>query len=220
MPKDAHPHDAVSFWPTNDLDAATAPWRSTNLALARLLNHHRQKLHKAVQLAGDIGDGIDALTPLMTALCRRTCRFCPDPCCITHTVWFDFQDLLLLHLLKKPIPVRQAATEAGQACPYLAHHGCRLPPSLRPWMCIQYVCSTQTALLKHAGRPTEAALRDPIRKTERQRLAMETEVIRQIKRKRRTWPSSFSACSGSQCRGRDRFAVAAPAACRPRRPPP
>jgi hypothetical protein len=196
MPKDAHPINAALFWPVNDLDAATSPWRSTNLALARLLSHHRRKLHKAVRLAGDIGDGIETLAPLMAALCRRTCRFCPEPCCITHTVWIDFRDLLLLHLLEKPIPLRQAATEPGEACPYLAHRGCRLPASLRPWMCIQYVCSTQASVMKQTGRATMAALSVSIKHIEMKRFAMEAEVIRQVKPKRRTWPSSSSACSG------------------------
>lgn len=196
MPKDAHPQNAVLFWSTTGLDAATSPWRPTNLALARLLKRHRQALGKAIRLAGDIADRMDTLTPLMEALCRRTCRFCPEPCCITLTVWIDFRDLLLLHLLEKPIPVRQAATDPGQACPYLSWRGCRLPPDMRPWMCTQYVCPTQAQVLKQTGRTTMAALSVSVKQIERQRFAMEAEVIRQIKRKRRTWPSSSFACSG------------------------
>jgi hypothetical protein len=188
--------DTALFWPANAPNDPPSPWQSTNLALARLLKYHRQALGKAVRLAGDIGNGIDTLAPLMEALCRRTCRFCPEPCCITLTVWIDFRDLLLLHLLKKPIPARQAATEPGQACPYLARRGCRLPPCIRPWMCTQYLCSTLVAVLGQTGGTDTAALSVSIEHIERQRFAMEAEVIRQIKRKRRTSPSSSSACSG------------------------
>ncbi|BBO76352.1 hypothetical protein DSCW_37690 [Desulfosarcina widdelii] len=127
----------------------------------------------------------------MEALRRRTCRFCPEPCCITNTVWFDFRDLLAMHLLDELIPFRQAAAESGEPCPFLGHHGCRLPWRMRPWMCLKYICPAQRALMKKDGRPDPAGLGDQIIKIEDQRFQMETEVIARIRRGR-TSPSSFS----------------------------
>ena len=131
-------------WPDCGVFSQTPQWQESNCALARLLAIHRRTLERAIAVAVEIRRGIDELTPLMAALCGRTCRFCPEPCCIGHTVWIDFRDLLFLHLLKEPIPPCQAASGPGEACPFLTHHGCRLPPRIRPWMCIQYICPAQS----------------------------------------------------------------------------
>lgn len=184
------------FWPDNGVTPRTPQWHESNCALTRLLAIHRRDLGRAVAVALEIRRGIDELTPLMAALCSRTCRFCPEPCCIGNTVWIDFRDLLFLHLLQEPIPPCQAATDPGDACPFLTHHGCRLPPRIRPWMCIQYVCPTQRAVLKRTGREAATALLGKIKRIEKKRIRMEAEVIRRIKRRRRTSPSSSFASSG------------------------
>ncbi|WP_372683325.1 hypothetical protein [Desulfosarcina sp.] len=184
------------FRPDSGVFPQTPQWQESNCALARLLAIHRRTLERAIVVAVEIRRGIDELTPLMAALCGRTCRFCPEPCCINHTVWIDFRDLLFLHLLDEPIPPCQAASGPGMACPFLSHYGCRLPPRIRPWMCIRYICPTQRALLKKTERNRVAALLGKIKRIENKRIRMETEVIRRIKRRRRTWPSSSPASSG------------------------
>ena len=93
-------------------------------------------------------------------------------------------------------PPCQATSDPGDACPFLSHYGCRLPPRIRPWMCIQYVCPTQRVVLKRKGRSATTALLSKIERIEKKRFMMEAEVIRRIKRKIRTSPSSSSACSG------------------------
>lgn len=183
-------------WPDSGVFPPTPQWQESNCALARMLAIHRRALGRAIAVAAEIRRGIDELTPLMSALCSQTCRFCPEPCCIGHTVWIDFRDLLFLHLLKEPIPPCQAASGPGEPCPFLTHHGCRLPPRIRPWMCIQYICPTQRAVLNRNGRPAATALLGKIHRIEKERIRMEVEVICRIKRRRRTSPSSSLASSG------------------------
>lgn len=178
---------------TVDCPRSTPRWRSSNDALARLLARHRPGLAPAAVMARRIRHAVDTLVPAMTALCRRTCRFCPDPCCINHTVWFDFRDLLLFHLLDEPIPARQAATEKGEPCPYLTGRGCRLPWRMRPWMCLSYVCPAQLAILKNEERSRSAIIYNKINRIGNYRLRMEAAVLDRITRRRRTWPSSSSA---------------------------
>ena len=198
MPGDVKDNDSdrdrSTVRPTNGISIGSH-WIESNSALARLVEQHRQHLPGATAIAMNIQTGLDTLTSVMETLSRRTCRFCPEPCCINNTVWFDFRDLLFLHLLKAPIPDCQAAMECGVPCPYLTHHGCRLSPWRRPWMCIQYLCPTQIAILEKKGQSDLTALSHKVKKIEKQRLEMETEVIRQIKRRMRTCPSSSSACS-------------------------
>jgi hypothetical protein len=190
-----HRTTAPSFWSGNGAVLPAPRWHESNCALARLLAKHRRVLAQAVAAAADIRRGIDDLAPSMAALCRRTCRFCPEPCCIGNTVWFDFRDLLFLHLIEAPIPPCQAATDRGVACPFLDHHGCRLPLRIRPWMCIQYLCPAQRVILKKKGQPATTALLRQIERIDNTRIRMENEVIRQIRRRIRTSPSSSSAYS-------------------------
>lgn len=165
--------------------SATRRWRTSNDALARLLARHRPVLTDAVVMARRIRHAVEDLVPAMTALCRRACRFCPEPCCITNTVWFDFRDLLVLHLLGEAVPSRQAAADPGEDCPYLGGRGCTLPWSIRPWMCVKYMCPTHLGILESGGWPQPAALWNRIDSIENQRLQMETEVLDRVKRRRR-----------------------------------
>ena len=126
---------------TDDQAERDQIWHSSNDALARLLAYHRISLNVAVETAWTIVHALDALNRQMAALCRQTCRFCPDPCCIVDTVWFDFRDLLLFHLTGTPIPPCQPATELNEPCPFLGGHGCRLDYCVRPWMCVHYILS-------------------------------------------------------------------------------
>ena len=173
------------FWPEDGDSDHSRQWQQSNCALKRVLNRHRPLLGKAVAAAATIRRGIDELIQTMEALRRRTCRFCPEPCCITNTVWFDFRDLLTMHLLDECLPSRQAATEPGEPCLFLGHHGCRLPWDMRPWMCVKYICPAQQTLMKKDGRPDPAALADGIVRIENQRFCMETEVQAQIRRRRK-----------------------------------
>ena len=180
------------FWPEVGDLARSRQWQQSNCALKRLLNRHRPLLGRAAATAGTIRRGIDELIHTMEALRLRTCHFCPEPCCITNTVWFDFRDLLAMHLLDEFLPARQAATESGEPCPFLDHHGCRLPWRMRPWMCIKYICPAQRVLMKKNGQPDSAVLADHIDRIEEQRFRMEADVLDRIGMRRniRTEPST------------------------------
>lgn len=159
-------------------------WQASNCALARMVVRYRPFLGAALARARAIGRGIDALQLPMLHLCRRTCRFCPEPCCITNTVWFDFRDLLFFHLQGIDIPSRQAATECGEACPFLGDHGCRLDFCSRPWVCIRYLCPAQRTLIRRQGLSSERELTGNIETIDDLRDQMESEVVRKIKRSR------------------------------------
>lgn len=192
MENDIYEDCLPRFWPEPGDSARSRQWQHSNCDLKRLLNRHRPSLGKAAATAGTIRRGIDELIHTMEALRRRTCRFCPEPCCITNTVWFDFRDLLAMHLLDEFLPTRQAATEPGEPCPFLSHHGCRLPWRMRPWMCVKYICPAQQTLIKRDGRLDPTAIADRIGRIEEQRFRMEAEVLDRIRirRKIRTKPST------------------------------
>jgi hypothetical protein len=166
--------------------AVDPQWEKTNCALAQVLTRHHRDLKAAIAIAREIGRGIDELAEQMAILCLRTCRFCPEPCCITNTVWFDFRDLLLCHLLRQHIPVRQAVSDLNAACPFLSHHGCRLLPRSRPWMCLQYLCPAQLNILNRQGLSAATTIRRKIATVEGLRAEMEAEVVWGINHRERS----------------------------------
>ena len=185
MKKDPNEKRLTPFQACRSGHQVDPQWITTNCALARLLTCHHRELKAAIAIAVEIGRCIDRLAEQMAILCSRTCRFCPEPCCITNTVWFDFRDLLLFHLLELHIPVCQAASDVNNACPFLSYRGCRLPMRNRPWMCIQYLCPPQLAILKNRSFSAANTVRKKMEVIERQRAKMESEVVYHIKHRKK-----------------------------------
>ncbi len=125
-----------------------AQWREVNAALAHLLARHRAALGRCRGLAALLQRKLTAFGPLMDDLCRVTCPHCHTPCCATALVWFDFRDLLFLHLSGLPVPVSQPRYPQRRRCRFLSPGGCRLPRPQRPWLCTWYLCPPQTAVLR------------------------------------------------------------------------
>ena len=126
-------------------------WHEANEAVTVLLEQHADRIAEALPLARQIRACIHALDRSMTALCRSTCPVCPDPCCRRATVWFDFQDLIYLHMCGEPIPPTQIDRVRGAACPYLGPGGCTLARIQRPFICTWYICPEQTGLIRRQG---------------------------------------------------------------------
>lgn len=168
----------ATFYTATPAYASSSAWRESNRALAHLVDRHRHRLDTAVAMAAAIRLRLESLFPVMEALCRQACRFCPEPCCIVATVWLDFRDLLFLHLGDLPLPGAQLIGTRHERCRYLGPRGCRLPRIIRPWACTVYLCPPHVRLL---GRPP-AAHRERVERTVAQikalRREMETEFIR------------------------------------------
>ncbi len=125
-----------------------ARWQEVNAALVHLLQRHRTALDRCRDLARRLERRRDGLGPLMDELCRATCPDCRTPCCATALVWFDFRDLLFLHLAGLPLPACQPRYPHRRHCRFLSPDGCLLPRSRRPWLCTWYLCPPQTAILR------------------------------------------------------------------------
>lgn len=124
-------------------------WRDANQSMASAIHCHRNRWQDAIYLAQQIRCRIEALDPLMRALCEQTCPLCTDNCCRRATVWFDFKDLLLHHMVQKAVPTGQLITAVHQTCRYLGFDGCTLPRIQRPFVCTWFICSSQKGVLDH-----------------------------------------------------------------------
>lgn len=122
-------------------------WREANRSIADLIRRHDGQLNAAVALAAMLRFRLASVFSLLDALCLETCPRCPDPCCLHARPWFDFRDLLLLHLNDLAIPFSQTIENLDATCRYYGQRGCTLDRLSRPWICTWYLCPTQTANL-------------------------------------------------------------------------
>lgn len=128
-------------WPTQDL------WQAANDAVAMVIAKHKHALGEALVLGEQIYRRIEALNCSMDALCMRTCASCANRCCGHAKVWYDFKDLIFLHLTTSALPPGQSILNMNQTCRYLDCSGCVLPRTQRPFICTWYICAAQKAVI-------------------------------------------------------------------------
>ena len=156
------------------MDGPPEAWVSSNQELDRLISYHREDIKPAARIATVIHHELEAIFPLLDKVCRRTCPWCPDPCCIVTKVWYDFIDLVFLHLIEVPLPPGPLAYQLEEPCRYLSPRGCKLPRLIRPWGCIQYICPTQRRNLHRRKPDDEAKLDLTLDKIRNKRYQLET----------------------------------------------
>ncbi len=122
-------------------------WAEANASLAWTRWRAPSELALARECARKLEALLSRFSPELDRLCRLSCPWCPDPCCLRAKVWFDFTDLLFVHLSGQDIPPRQPITDWDQHCAYLGPKGCTLPRLSRPWICTWYLCLPQRKLI-------------------------------------------------------------------------
>ena len=166
------PREAVAApWST------PAEWRAVNQAFNHLIQRHDPLFTPTRAIAFRLADRLDSLFFTTERLCRSTCRFCPAPCCEKAWAWFDFKDLLFMHLRGIEIPGSQALSAPGDRCRYLGHRGCRLPRIMRPWVGTWYVCPTQAARMRRVPVALRGEFEQSVDRIKQQRLALEAAFI-------------------------------------------
>jgi hypothetical protein len=168
-------------------DDAALKWRQSNLILHRVIAGHRTEFGRAAAVAERLGRRLESLFPLLDELNRRTCPFCPEPCCIANKVWFDFIDLIFMHLVQTRIPAMQLTADTHEPCRFLSHKGCRLPRLIRPWACTQYLCATQRSILSSGDSSGRDGLKAGLQSIRGARLELEDvfcEALREMRAER------------------------------------
>jgi len=156
---------------------AAADWRQANLALQHLCTRHQTSLAPVRSTARKLKSHLEALYPLLDALCDQTCNGCAEPCCHVATVWFDFRDLVFMHLSGQAITAAQLSRSPDGACRSCGPTGCRLPRLSRPWTCAWYLCPPQKFLLAEMPTETLADFEKTIAAIKTLRKRMEAEFI-------------------------------------------
>lgn len=167
--------------------AASEPWQQVNASFRHHLDLHASRIGRLHRLALAIARALAVLDPIMAALCAATCPACDNNCCLRATVWFDFRDLLFLHLAQATIAPGQPMTAPGQKCRYLGPAGCRLPRHRRPFVCTWYLCPDQKIILE-ADPEMKMAAEQQLEFIKRTRQALEFSFIRLVWGSRSTPP--------------------------------
>jgi hypothetical protein len=118
-------------------------WREANQSLGRLIACHQPVLQPIVHTAIEIRNRLTHIFPVVDTVCAATCTHCPEPCCLSAKIWFDFKDLLFIHLTGQMLPPAQPLADGAGICRYAGPRGCRLPRLSRPWICSWYLCPPQ-----------------------------------------------------------------------------
>jgi hypothetical protein len=159
---------------------SVAAWQEANASIDFHLKRYYPQLKAAMQIARQTRERLESVFPLLDEICRQTCPWCPDPCCLTASPWYDFRDLVFLHLNGLAPPSGQAIDCLKATCRYASLRGCTLPRIARPWICTWYLCPVQSRRLRKAGNGRWEQLGGMLTEIKNSRRRMEDAFIRGI----------------------------------------
>ncbi len=128
---------------------AVSAWQEANISIGFHIQRYYSRLKPARQIARHTRIRLESIFPTLDNLAMMTCSRCPAACCLSASPWYDWRDLIFLHLNQLSIPRTQTIPAVEEICCYTSPKGCRLPRITRPWICTWYLCPAQTANLKH-----------------------------------------------------------------------
>ena len=155
-------------------------WRAAHQTVAYHLRRYPAHQGLLKNRAQVLESCLKAVFPILDELCAASCPWCPEPCCLKASVWFDFKDLLFMHLNQLSIPPCQPKANLKNPCCYLGSRGCRLERINRPWICTWYICPTQTAILRKGRSAEHESLQHAFRQIKSERSLLESKYIRII----------------------------------------
>lgn len=168
-------------WPTSML------WAEINQSLAIHLRLYHDHLIRARGYARLIQKDFRRLYPLMDELCSKTCPTCNEICCCHAKPWYDFRDLVYLHICGLQPPCAQPIGQVKDSCRYLTDSGCNLSREKRPWICTWYICPEQKALLDKELFPKGQIVSMALLRIKNHRRILEGEFIKKVAEG--IWPS-------------------------------
>jgi hypothetical protein len=159
---------------------SSSAWQEANHSLDSLIDRYCEELKPAMATARAVHSRLASIFLFLDNLCLATCGYCPEPCCLTASPWYDFRDLLFLHLNLLEIPRSQPIHAYKNTCCYLSPMGCTLSRITRPWICTWYLCPTQKSNLKKRNRRQWEIIDRTVSAIKRGRDQLEVEFIRVI----------------------------------------
>ncbi|OGW43143.1 MAG: hypothetical protein A2Y66_07580 [Nitrospirae bacterium RBG_13_41_22] len=107
---------------------------------------HGHRLQKVKELALQIKDGIEKISPFIQQTTQTVCPECKNVCCISKHGYYNYEDLIYLHALSLRPPDYEFEIKDEDPCQFLSESGCSLDRPFRPSGCNWYFCES---LLEH-----------------------------------------------------------------------
>jgi hypothetical protein len=161
-------------WGTKEL------WSEANSTLHYIIENHYKELQKARDIAERLHAEYQLLFPAIENLSTTTCPKCKNPCCLHAKPYFDFRDLIYLHLSNEQIPEMQTIADSSDQCRYITHVGCSLNRSQRPWICTWYICPSQLTIISTESSTTSLQIPLMINKTQKMRYRLEKIFLQSV----------------------------------------
>ena len=155
-------------------------WQEANVSIDFHIKRYYLHLKPVIKYARDIQIRLESIFPRLDDICKMTCPRCPDACCLSASPWYDWRDLIFLHLSQISIPPTQTISDFKKTCCYLSHRGCTLPRIARPWICTWYLCPTQTGNLRQKRVEQWQSLSRVLGEIKALRKKLENDFIRVI----------------------------------------
>ena len=163
--------------PANPPWVHPAQWLQANDALTRLCAARSSELGALRHEAAQLLKGLEFLFQVLDQLCAETCAFCKDPCCLHARPWFDFKDLVFMHVAALSVPLSQVLTDFSSPCRFAGPQGCTLPRLSRPWICTWYICPAQKELLGRVPAPVRSGFQKGLEEIKEGRKRLEDGFI-------------------------------------------
>ena len=128
---------------------------------------------QAKRLANAIAETMKWLDPIMNRYCSLTCHECEDLCCHAREIYFNRTDMLYLAALDSETPPGQTRCEESAPCRYLAADGCILSRTLRPYVCVWFICEAQIGIFLNESAAFQRRFLAETGKLREHRLALE-----------------------------------------------
>jgi hypothetical protein len=169
-------HISMPPWSSQDT------WREANNALGFAIKRHQNQMSELQTLARRITQRIESLDALLEDLCSEVCPVCRDSCCQRAWVWFDFKDLLVMHLGGDFRLPEQLRGPDDSSCRYLSRAGCMLQRVQRPYVCTWYLCATLKQDLMQRAPSDGTYLTNSLAAVKSARIELENQFIRIVAR--------------------------------------
>jgi len=116
--------------------------------LSRVLRHtgdmfekHGQELIRVRDLAREISELIESMSPFVQHNTEAVCPSCQNVCCINLHSYHDHRDIVYLHALGEKVPSYKKGIDDVAPCQFLGERGCMVNRSLRPYRCTWFFCT-------------------------------------------------------------------------------
>jgi hypothetical protein len=110
--------------------------------LEEIFHEHGHKLPKVKELALNIKDGIERLSPFIQQNTQAVCPDCKDVCCINKHGYYNYEDLIYISALGLKLPPCEFRRKDSDPCQFLTENGCSMERSFRPSGCNWYFCDS------------------------------------------------------------------------------